>query len=98
MAVHEKLRVGDDRGQRMSQIVGDRARHAPDGGELFRFQKVALALQQAGTHAIEGSRQLCDLIASMRLERVVEVSALERAHSTHEISERPSEGMRHKED
>ncbi len=54
MAVTKELGVGDDGGEGMAQIVRNRTGHAADGGELFRLQQVALALEQAGAHAIEG--------------------------------------------
>ena len=58
----------------MAQVVGDRTGHASDGCELFRFQQIALALQQAGPHAIEGPRELRNLVAPAGIQGMMKVS------------------------
>ena len=98
MTVHQELGVGHDRCQRVTQVVRDGTGHAPDGGELFGFQQVLLTLQQAGAHAVKGARQFGDFVTSSRVQGVVEVSGAQRPHAAHQISQRPSEGMRDKED
>src|SRR5580698_10830596 len=36
-AVTKKLRIGDDGGQGVAKVMGNRTRHASDGGQLLRF-------------------------------------------------------------
>ncbi len=68
--------------------------HAPDGRELLGLQQIALALQQAGAHAVEGTSQLGDFVASARIERMMKVSAFESADARHQTAQRPRKGMR----
>src|SRR5258708_16710151 len=97
VAVAKKFGVGDDGGERMAQIVGDRAGHAPNRRELFGFQQIALALEQAGAHAIEGPGQLGHFVAPARIEWMVEVSTFQSADAGYEASQRTGEGVRDKE-
>src|SRR5438045_9632354 len=82
----------------MTQVVRDGAGHAANGGELFRFQQVLLALQKAGAHAVKGARQFSDLVTSACVQGMVEVASAQRPHAAHQSSQWPSECMRNKKD
>ena len=75
MAVAEEFGVGDNGGEGMAEIVRDRTGHASDGGQLFGLEQIALALQQAGAHAIEGASEFGNFVSAARIEGMMEVPA-----------------------
>src|SRR4051812_46815860 len=93
MAVAQEFGDSDDCRQRVAQIVRDRARHASDGRELFRLQQVALALEQAGTHAIEGTCDFRHFVMPVRVKGMMEVSPFEGAYAGDQTSQWPGEGV-----
>src|SRR4029077_19461261 len=68
-----------------------------DGRELFRLQQVALALEQAGAHAVEGARQFAHFVAATRVQRMVKVSTFQGSYSGHQTAQRTRERVRNEE-
>src|SRR5579859_2022344 len=77
----------------MTQVMGDGTRHSADGRQLFRFQQIALGLEEAGTHAVEGVSEFGDIISSAGVERMMEVTAFQSTYSSHQRAQGAGEGM-----
>ena len=50
-----------------------------------------LGLEQAGSHAVEGTGKLGDFVPPGRIYRMVEVAAFQGANPRHQASQRPRE-------
>ena len=97
VTVAQEFGVGDDGGEGVAQIVRNRTGHASDGGQLFGLQQVALALEKAGAHAVEGASQFGDFVSAARIQRMMEVAAFQGAHAGDQTAERPGESVRDEE-
>jgi hypothetical protein len=78
--------------------VGDGTGHATDGGKLLGLEKIALAFQEAGPHAVEDASEIGDFISAAGIQGMMEISALESAYAFHQIGERAGEGVRNEKD
>jgi len=65
---------------------------------LFGLEKIALAFQEAGPHALENPGKIGDFISAARIERMMEIATLQGADTFDQVFERASERVRNEED
>ena len=94
MTVAEEFGIGHNGRQGMTQIVRNGTGHASDRGKLLGLQQVALTLEKAGAHAVEGAGQLRDFVPPARIEGMMEVSTFQGSYTRNQAPERAGERVR----
>src|SRR5436309_8047591 len=81
----------------MAKVMRNGAGHASDGRQSLGVKQLSLGLLDRPAHPVEGGSQLRDFVVPSRLERISEVTALERMHAPHQVCERAGERSRNQE-
>src|SRR5205807_6270659 len=95
--IPQEFGVGENRCERVAQIVGYRSSGAADRRELLAGEKLLLGPLQVRTHVIESSGQFRNFIARSIHQRITEIAGLESAHTLHQIRQWLGEGIRNQE-